>query len=120
MGGPQAYGRSKRWCSYHCANSLKLTCYADLIRDGFGEECYFKALLVELKSSPSSAVSSPSPSSSSKERDERIIGYVLYFYTYSTWEGRAMFMEDLFVREQYRSKQEGATGCVFTALNLLR
>ena len=83
------------------------------MRDGFGKECYFKVLLVELKSPPPSSAAAPPPSShsdsplplsDSMERDERIIGYALYFYNYSTWQGKVMFLEDLFVKEEYRSK----------------
>lgn len=37
-------------------------------------------------------------------KDERLVGYAFYFYTYSTWEGRVIHMEDLFVREEYRGK----------------
>lgn len=37
--------------------------------------------------------------------NERLVGYALYFYTYSTWEGRALYVEDLFVRMEYRSER---------------
>ena len=77
----------------------------ELLCDGFGEECYFKVLLAELKFPPPSSVlsgeeSSPLPPA----MNERVIGYALYFYNYSTWEGRVMFLEDLFIRKQYKSK----------------
>lgn len=38
------------------------------------------------------------------KKDEQIVGYALYYYTYSTWEGRVLFVEDLFVRGEHRSK----------------
>ncbi|ROT80544.1 putative spermidine/spermine N(1)-acetyltransferase-like protein 1 [Penaeus vannamei] len=31
------------------------------------------------------------------EKDHSLVGYALYYYTYSTWEGRSVCMEDLFV-----------------------
>ncbi|XP_053601359.1 thialysine N-epsilon-acetyltransferase-like [Plodia interpunctella] len=36
--------------------------------------------------------------------DRAILGYALYYPTYSSWEGRAMMLEDLYVRpsERYR------------------
>ena len=27
----------------------------------------------------------------------KLVGFVLYFWTYSTWEGKAVYMEDLYV-----------------------
>ncbi|KAJ0181508.1 hypothetical protein K1T71_003593 [Dendrolimus kikuchii] len=39
--------------------------------------------------------------------DRLIVGYALYFPTYSTWEGRAMMLEDLYVRQQVRRKGVG-------------
>lgn len=37
------------------------------------------------------------------EKNERLVGYALYYYTYSTWNGRTIYVEDLFVKEEYRS-----------------
>ena len=31
-----------------------------------------------------------------------VVGYALYFYTYSTWKGRSVFMEDLYVMPEFR------------------
>lgn len=52
-------------------------------------------------SEPNSA-SSGLPSET-MEKNERLVGYALYYYTYSTWNGRAIYVEDLFVKEEYRS-----------------
>ena len=40
------------------------------------------------------------------EKNERLVGYALYYYTYSTWNGRALYVEDLFVREEHRSEHQ--------------
>jgi len=57
---------------------------ADLIRDGFGPHPKFLALIAEWNGG--------------------VAGYALFFSSYSSWEGRAgLFLEDLFVRPQYRS-----------------
>ena len=37
----------------------------------------------------------------------KLVGYVLYFYTYSTWEGKSVYMEDLYVTPDYRHKGVG-------------
>ena len=42
--------------------------------------------------------------SQAMKKDERLVGYALYYNTYSTWEGRVLFVEDLFVRAEHRSK----------------
>ena len=56
----------------------------DLVRDGFGENPKFRALIADWGAEPS--------------------GYALFFGFYSTWEGRpGLFLEDLFVRSEFRS-----------------
>jgi len=60
---------------------------ADLVRDGFGENPRFCALIAEWDGQPA--------------------GYALWFNYYSTWAGRGLFLEDLFVREQFRGRGIG-------------
>merc|ERR1711879_226959 len=36
-----------------------------------------------------------------------VVAYALFFYTYSTWEGRALYLEDLFVTEEARGSGLG-------------
>ncbi|HLW83653.1 MAG TPA: GNAT family N-acetyltransferase [Candidatus Sulfotelmatobacter sp.] len=59
----------------------------DLARDGFGENAQFRALIAEWEGQPAA--------------------YALFFGRYSTWAGRGMYLEDLFVREQFRGKGVG-------------
>src|SRR5207245_4010965 len=60
---------------------------ADLARDGFGARPKFRALLAFW--------------------DQEAAGYALFFDFYSTWRGRQMFLEDLFVREKFRGRKIG-------------
>jgi len=61
---------------------------ADLLRDGFTEPRRFHCLMAEWDGTP--------------------VGFALYFYNYSTWEGRpGIYLEDLFVRPDYRGKGIG-------------
>ena len=60
----------------------------DLRRDGFGPQPKFRALIAEWSSEPA--------------------GYALIYGTYSTFNGQAgLFLEDLFVRTQFRGKGIG-------------
>jgi GNAT superfamily N-acetyltransferase len=56
---------------------------ADLVRDGFGPTPKFRALIAEWNGITA--------------------GYALFFDFYSTWTGRGLFLEDLLVRDQFRS-----------------
>ena len=60
----------------------------DLLRDGFGPEPKFRALIAEWEGEPA--------------------GYASFFYFYSTFQGRpALFLEDLFVLEKFRGQGIG-------------
>ena len=59
----------------------------DLKRHGFGEHPRFRAFIAEF--------------------DERPAGYALFWPYFSTWEGPSLFLEDLFVRESFRSRGVG-------------
>jgi len=60
----------------------------DLLRDGWGPEPKFRVLIAEW--------------------DNRPAGFALFFYNYSTWQGRpGLYLEDLFVRPEFRGKGIG-------------
>jgi GNAT superfamily N-acetyltransferase len=59
----------------------------DLARDGFGENPRFRALIAEW--------------------DGQLAGYAVFFGYFSTWVGRGLFLEDLFVREAFRGRGIG-------------
>ncbi len=62
----------------------------DVVRDGFGASPCFHAFIAEWDGQPAA--------------------YALYFFTYSTWAGRpSLFVEDLFVRSQFRGKGIGTS-----------
>jgi GNAT superfamily N-acetyltransferase len=64
-----------------------VTTEADLLRDGFGPDPKFQALIAEWEQQPA--------------------GYALFFDFYSTWRGRQIYLEDLFVRPQFRNRRIG-------------
>jgi len=61
---------------------------ADLLRDGWGPQKRFSCRLAEL--------------------DGAVVGFALWFYNYSTWEGRAgLYLEDLYVSPEARGRGLG-------------
>ncbi len=59
----------------------------ELSRDGFGPEPAFTALVAEW--------------------DRTACGFALFFPIYSTWNGRSLYLEDLFVQPEYRGRGLG-------------
>lgn len=41
------------------------------------------------------------------EKDEKIIGLALYYYKYSTWKGKCLFLEDIIITENERKNGYG-------------
>lgn len=39
--------------------------------------------------------------------NDRVVGLALYYFKYSTWKGRCLFLEDIIVTEPYRGKGLG-------------
>ena len=104
---------------------------ADLQQNLFGDATYVKygitCIVAELLSDPggqvlaktsvhsciySLAVTTAGPESTEQDNlasskmgpSENIIGYAHYNYSYSTWEGEFLFIEDLFVKKEMRGR----------------
>ena len=39
---------------------------------------------------------------------EKIVGYVSYFFCYYTWTGKSIYMDDLYIKPEYRGKGTGS------------
>lgn len=63
------------------------TTEADIARDGFGANPQFHALIAEWHGQPA--------------------GFALFFSYYSTWQGAGLYLEDLFVRTDFRGNGIG-------------
>ena len=73
---------------YERAPEAAIATEEDLLRDGFGSHKRFECVIAEWNLQPA--------------------GFALFFYNYSTWEGRAgIYLEDLFVRPVHRGQGIG-------------
>ena len=67
-----------------------------MLKDAFGENPWFECLIAEEHQFPEKNHSLPK---------RRAVGYALFFNSYSTWKGRTLYMEDLYVEPACRGKQ---------------
>ena len=58
-----------------------------MLRDGFGENPVFGSYVAEVEG--------------------LIVGIAIYYYRYSTWKGKRLYLEDIIVTESYRGKGIG-------------
>ena len=72
---------------YEKAPDQVRTTEAEIARDGFGANPQFRAVIAEWQG--------------------QAVGYALFFSFYSTWRGAGLFLEDLFVRPDFRGRGIG-------------
>ena len=85
---PQLLELIRGLATYEKKRPKAIVTEADLVRDGFGPQPKFRALIAQWAGKPA--------------------GYASFFYFYSTFQGRpALFLEDLFVLDDYRGKGIG-------------
>jgi len=61
----------------------------DLEKDGFGSNPIFEVILAF--------------------DNEQLLGMAFYYYSYSTWKGKCLYLEDIIVKEQFRGNKVGKT-----------
>ncbi|KAM9312399.1 thialysine N-epsilon-acetyltransferase-like [Gastrophryne carolinensis] len=66
-----------------------------LLRDGFGESPWFHCVVAEL------------PESERSEKGTPFAGYALFARSYSSWTGRTLHLEDIYVSPQVRGRGIG-------------
>jgi GNAT superfamily N-acetyltransferase len=71
-------------------DSVEVT-VSEMERDGFGPDAIFSAFVAEM--------------------DNKIVGMAHYYVKYSTWKGRAIYLDDIIVSERYR--RQGIGGKLF-------
>ena len=68
---------------YEKAPNEVINTSAQMKIDGFGSNPLFKSIVVEMES--------------------EIIGFALYYYRYSTWKGKVLYLEDFYIKENRRN-----------------
>lgn len=58
-----------------------------LLKDGFGENPLYGFYVAELEA--------------------RVVGIALYYYRYSTWKGKVLYLEDIYIQPAYRGQGIG-------------
>lgn len=84
---PQVYDMVLELAAYENGLQEVNTTVEDMASDGFGSNPVFGFYVAE--------------------NHEGIIGISLYYFRYSTWKGKLLYIEDLVVKEQYRRKGVG-------------
>jgi GNAT superfamily N-acetyltransferase len=59
----------------------------ELKKDGFSDNPIFEIILAE--------------------SEKEVLGMAFYFYSYSTWKGKCIYLEDIIVKEEHRGKKIG-------------
>jgi GNAT superfamily N-acetyltransferase len=72
----------KELAAYEHASQEVKNSAEQLISEGFGLNPAFECVVASL--------------------GNQIIGFALFFTSYSTWKGKCLYLEDLYVREEYR------------------
>ncbi|MEP4533802.1 MAG: GNAT family N-acetyltransferase [Cyclobacteriaceae bacterium] len=84
---PSAYGLIKELADYEKAPDEVNNTLEMMEEDGFGETPIYWFIVAE--------------------EDGKIIGMSMYYYRYSTWKGKRLYLEDLIVTEQKRAQGVG-------------
>ncbi len=84
---PEVLSMIKELALYEKAPQEVTVTLEELERDGFSERPLFEVILAC--------------------HENQILGMAFYFFSYSTWKGRCIYLEDIIVKEQFRGQKIG-------------
>lgn len=84
----QVFGLIKELAEFEKAEFEVENTVEQLIKDGFGENPLYGLLVAD--------------------NNGKIVGISLYYFRYSTWKGKRLYLEDIIVNEAYRGKGIGS------------
>lgn len=84
---PQVFNLIKELAIFEKSPHEVTNTIARMEKEGFGEHPAFEFFVAE--------------------QNDEIIGLVLYYFSYSTWKGRSLYIDDLIVTEKFRKNGIG-------------
>ncbi|HNW90839.1 MAG TPA: GNAT family N-acetyltransferase [Bacteroidales bacterium] len=84
---PEILELIKELATYERAPQEVTVTAADLERDGFGANPVFEVILAC--------------------NGEQVLGMAFYYFSYSTWKGKCLYLEDIIVKEKFRGYKAG-------------
>ncbi len=84
---PQVLTLIKELATFEKAPEEVVNTIDKMSEEGFGDRRYFEFYVAET--------------------DQKIVGLALYFFSYSTWKGKSLYLDDIIVTEAYRGKGIG-------------
>lgn len=84
---PEILELIKELAAYERAPQEVTVTAEDLERDGFGTNPAFEVILAC--------------------NEEQVLGMAFYYFSYSTWKGKCLYLEDIIVKQQFRGNKAG-------------